>query len=415
MYLALFSVAFGSLLTLLQAGALFHMLGLNAYVSYRAVLNTMNNFAPFLCLGFDTAAPVLRRMHPGFPFFWNLLTVHFLALILFLLTSISLPGTSKLQPLTLGLAAGTSVAAALTLANYHRTEGGIRRYFLHINVVDRIVRTAIILGLAILVHDVLLWSILMATLCFAYVGVTSRQTGVRVQVDAKIFWCHLRTSCPYIFSALGIILLTRLPFYVAYLTLGKLATAKIDFWLMVCLFLLIPVLNKSKIEEANSTGLAREYLVTMKKSWRRLLQQELMVAGGIVAVSCAAAWYGRAAKSDLVSIVLPLMLGMILIASQPNYVQVLCFFEKYLAGVKVSVVIAVVAMLAYLPKLVFTWLPIPGLFIASAVLYCALGCAIARRLNLKVGDFWRWRDALVVGACSTVVLSAAYFLIGGRT
>ena len=128
MYLALFSVAFGSVLTFGQAAALFNILDLENYVAYRAVLNTMNIAAPFLCLGFDSASPVLRRMNPGFPFFWNLLVLHLVALLLFVTSALILPTASKLLPLILGLAASTSVAAALIVANHYRVEGEIRRY-----------------------------------------------------------------------------------------------------------------------------------------------------------------------------------------------------------------------------------------------------------------------------------------------
>ena len=412
MYLALFSVGFGSALTFLQAAALFRILNLDDYVAYRAVLNTMNVAAPFLCLGFDNAAPVLRRMNPGFPFFWNLLAAHLVLFVVLTLTAMLLPASSMLLPLAMGLAASTSVAAGLIVANHHRTEGAMNKYFVSINIVDRGVRTLIIVGMAFVVHNVLWWSVLMSTLCVAYVGLVSRRTGVPVQLERSIFWRHVRTSFPYIFSALGIVFTTRMPFYAAYVSEGPLVTAKIDIWLLICLFLLIPALNKSKIEEAVSTGLMAPYMAAMKKSWPLLQRQELLVVCGIAATACGAVLTGHAARADLLLIVLPLVLGMQLIASQPNYVQALCFSGLYTAGMRISVLIAALALLTYLPRMVAPALPIPMLFVLSALAYCATGCWVARQLQVPLADFWRWRGLLALGAFSTAALSLGYAALG---
>lgn len=412
MYLALFSVGFGSTLTFLQAAALFRILNLDDYVAYRAVLNTMNVAAPFLCLGFDNAAPVLRRMNPGFPFFWNLLAAHLALFVLLTITSVLLPASSRLLPLSMGLAASTSVAAGLIVANHHRTEGAMNKYFVSVNIVDRAVRTVIIVALAFVVHDVLWWSVMMSTLCVVYVGFVSRRTGVPVQLDRSIFWRHVRTSFPYIFSALGIVFMTRMPFYAAYTSEGPLLTAKIDIWLLICLFLLIPALNKSKIEEAVSTGLLPPFMAAMKKSWPALQRQELLVVCGIAATATGAVLTGHAARADLLLIVLPLVLGMQLIASQPNYVQALCFTGLYTAGVRVSVLLAVLAMLTYVPRVVLPALPIPFLFVLSAGVYCAVGCWVARQLKVPLADFWRWRGLLALGACGAAALTAAYAALG---
>ena len=114
MYIALFSVAFGSLLTFVQAVGLFNLLDLETYVSYRAVINTMNVAAPFLCIGFDTSAPVLKRQDPEVPFLWNILAVHFMLFLAFFIISILLPHESRLMPIASGLAAGARVVGITT-------------------------------------------------------------------------------------------------------------------------------------------------------------------------------------------------------------------------------------------------------------------------------------------------------------
>lgn len=413
MYLALFSVAFGSVLTFGQAAALFNILDLENYVAYRAVLNTMNNAAPFLCLGFDSAAPVLRRMNPGFPFFWNILVLHLVALILFLASALILPTGSNFLPLILGLAASTSVAGALIVANHYRVEGEIRRYFVGVNIVDKLVRTIIILTLAVLVRDILLWSILLSVLCFAYVGLISLQTGCRPKLDYKVFFSHVRISVPYIFAALGLVAVTRMPFYAAYLFDEKLLTAKIDIWLLFSLFLLIPVLNKSKVEESKSAGMAQDYVAAMKKSWSGIRNQELLVCSCIIAIASATVLTGQTAESDLLGIVLPLIVGMILISSQPNYVLVLCLFGKFGLGIKISFIITFTALVAYLPRFSGLEFTVPYLFVMSASIYCAIGCLVAKLLEVKIADFWRWRDALLLIFFSTSAMKIIDMLFNG--
>lgn len=410
MYLALFSVAFGSVLTFAQALALFNILDLENYVAYRAVINTMNIAAPFLCLGFDSSAPVLRRLNPGFPFFWNLLVLHLVALLIFVTSALILPTASKLLPLILGLAASTSVAAALIIANHYRVEGQIRRYFIGVNIADKLVRTIIIIALAVLVKDIVLWAIMLSVMCFAYVGLISLQTGCRPRLDPQIFISHVRISVPYIFAALGIIAMTRMPFYASFLVDDKLETAKIDIWLLFSLFLLIPFLNKSKVEESKSAGIAQEYVAAMKSSWSGLRNQELLVCSCIIALASVTVYTGQTVQSDLLAIVLPLMVGMILISSQPNYVQVLCLFGKFRLGITISLLITLTALMAYLPRFAAVEFTVPFLFVISASIYCAIGCLVARLLEVKIADFWRWREALLIIFFSTLAMKSVDIL-----
>lgn len=407
MYLALLSVGIGSALTFAQAAALFYILDIDRYVAFRAVLNTMNLSAPFLCLGFDNSAPVLRRMHEGFPFFWNMIVLQG-ALGLFLLAvALVFPADSELRPLVLGVACGTSIAAALMVANHYRTSGSVQRYFAHVNVVDKFARTLIIIGMAVLLTDVLLWSISIAVFGFLYVLYSSRRTGVEMRLDAGIFREHLVISLPYVFSVMGIVLQTRMPFYASYVSDVPLTVAKIDIWLLFSLLLLIPTLNRSKVEEARSGGQLPGYIDGMRGAWPSLRNQELLLAAGVMGLACLAAFVGRIPREDLLQIGLPLLVGMMLIASQPNYVQALCFAGRAWAGVQMSVAIVAASVVCYLPRLVFPELPIPVLFVASSVAYCLIGCAVARRLGIPLRKFWRWRDLAVMAIFVTVVMVCA--------
>jgi hypothetical protein len=324
-----------------------------------------------------------------------------------------LPTASKFLPLILGLASSTSVAGALIVANHHRAEGAISRYFIGVNIVDKSVRTAIILGLATLVQDILAWSIIMSLLCFAYVGLIASQTGCRIRLDIKIFLTHVRTSLPYIFAALGIVAVTRMPFYAAYIAKDNLATAKIDIWLLFSLFLLIPFLNKSKVEESKSAGIPQDYIVAMKLSWWGLQKMEMLICFGIIFLAAASILTGLGAKNDLLGIVLPLMIGMILISSVPNYIHVLCLYGKFNLAIKISLLVTFVAIMAYIPMLAPIGLKVPFLFIASALIYCSIGCLVARIIEVKISDFWRWREALLLILFSTLAMTMVDMFFGG--
>lgn len=414
MYLALFSVGFGSALTFFQAAALFNLLSLDNYVEFRAVLNTMNVAAPFLCLGFDNASPVLKRLDPGFPFIWNLLLLHLCIFVLLNGSAVLLSDSSTLQPLALGLAAATTVAASLMVANHYRTIGAMRHYFLSVNIIDKAVRTTIILGLALWIHSVQWWSIAMSVLCLAYVAFISWRTRLPVRLDAVVFRRHVRISLPYVFSALGIIVITRMPFYAAYIGDDALLTAKIDIWLLVSLFILIPALNKSKIEEAVSTGLLGRYLSAMKASWPALLGQEAVIVVGIVTTATGAVLTGHAAKDDLTTIVLPLTVGMLLIASQPNFVQALCFTGQNKQGIRFSLLISAAGLATYLPAYLLPARSIPWLFCVSAGVYCGIGLVVAKSLTLTIADFWRWKAVLLLVTIVTLGMLTADYLLGLR-
>jgi hypothetical protein len=413
MYLALFSVAFGSALTFGQAAILFLVLDINDYISYRAVLNTMNIAAPFFCLGFDTAAPILKKMNPKFPFFWNMIVFHFFASLLLFFIASFLAIDSKILPIILGLAASTCAAGTLIVANYYRVEQKINEYFLSINVKDKIVRTTLILSTAYLIQDIVIWSIFMTVLYFAYVLYVANRTDRKIEIDFTIFKRHILTSIPYIFTALGIIALTRLPFYAAYIFEDSIITAKIDIWLLFSIFILIPMLNKSKIEEAVNGDQIRKYIDTMHASWIGIRNQEILVITLINTSAAVAIYFNLLEIKDLYEIIWPLTIGMILIASVPNFVQVICFSGRVYLTVKIAFTLLIIGALSYLPKMEYQNIGIPFLFIFSALLYCSVGILISSYLKIPISLFWRWRDTLLVSLVNSTQVFILIFYYKG--
>lgn len=414
MYIALFSVALGSILTLAQAAILFKILEIDTYVDFRAIINTMNNAAPFLCLGFDSAAPVLRRMSPNYPFFWNILAMLVITLFLFLSTSLILSSDNKLISITLGLAASTSVAGTLIIANHYRVQNKINKYFISINITDKVVRTFIILSAAFLFHEVLPWTFMVSLFCFGYVVYLAIKTGCKIKLNFIIFKSHLWIALPYMFSAIGIITVTRLPFYVAYLFEDSLTTAKVDIWLLFSMFLLIPMLNKSKIDEALSVGVVKDYIIKMRLSWKSILIQEILVCTAIILVANIAVFLNYTSRNDLFLVVLPLITGMVIIASVPNYLQLACFANKISLTIKTSLLMAIISLIAYFPKIILPEFPVPLLFIFSSILYCLVGVFVANKLNINSSDFWRWRGCFFVIFIGFIELIFFSYIFDGK-
>jgi hypothetical protein len=411
MNLALISVAIGSLLHLGQAGLLYYFLSIDTYVLYKAMLNTMNVAAPFLCLGFDSASPVLKKMFPNSLFFWNLIAFNVIVFFLFGLVSIMLPQHSSMKPLALGLCASTTVACTLIIANHYRVEGNLRKYFLNINIVDRLFRFTTIIFFAYFIRDILLWAFLVTAVSFCYVIYSVNQTKTTPYFNKKIFFKQFQMSLPFLFSSLVIITTTRLPFYVSYLTNEKLMTAKIDIWLMFTLFLLIPVLNKSKIEEANSQGDMTKYIMGMKDSWLKLMQQEFLVCSGIIVVGIIAVLMQLILPIDLVLIILPLLIGMLIITSIPNYVQLMCFNGGAHKVALISTIVFFSTSMCYAPRLVNDKIPVQILFIFSSIIYCIIGLGVAKYLKIKIIDFWSLRNTIMLAIFTIACISFASFLL----
>jgi hypothetical protein len=410
MYFSIISVILGSGLTLVQTLGLYLIFDVDKYISLRVVLNAMNNAAPFLCFGIDNAAPVIKRTNPGFPFFWNIIILHILISVVLIGVAVFADLGPKVLPILLGVAASTSVASTLIIANYYRAEGCHFKYFLGVNVIDKVFRTIVILILSFFVKKILWWSILLSVAGFGYAIFAAIRTGSGIQFDLRTLLCHLRVGMPFMFATVSIISITRFPFYVAYLFEDSAYVAKIDIWILFSLLFLIPSLNKSKIDESASRGLPKEYIIEAKKSWPIIRKYERFVLAGIVVIAMCAALVGHSEKKVITNIVMPLVIGMIMISSVPNYVQLLCFYKNTMMSVRVTSYVILATALCYLPQTFTNRFSTSFLFVASTFAYCAIGCVVARQMDIRIQDFWRWRHA-VESVFICIIVSVVAYLI----
>jgi hypothetical protein len=401
MNFALFSVFLGTAITLLQLIVLSYILDVDNYVNYRAFLNIMNNAVPFLCLGFDTSSPLLRKSNSQFPFFWNLFLFYFFLFLLFILIGLFLPLNSKVQSLFFGLSASLSIAGTTIIANMKRSDGNFRSYFMSLNVLDKSIRIIIIIGFALLIKTFFNWAICVSLASFLYLTYIVLSLKNKFLINFHIFYKHLKQSLPMILAAFGPHTIMRFPFYAAFFYEKNIITAKIDFWLLIALSLLIPVLNSSKIEEAKAKCTVFPYIKGIKSARMHIALQETVILGGIFILTFCALKLGKTSEYDLISILLPLMIGMLLIGSVPNYPQLLCFSSNPKLAIFISAVLILITIFIYHLNFIFFNAPTSLVFLISTCIYFFIGFLISLHLKIKFTDFFRIKRMLFLGIITT--------------
>ena len=404
MNFALFSVGISSLLSFIQLAALSYILNVDTYVNFRAFINTMNNAAPFLCFGFDSAMPMLRKSNRNFPFFWSLLLLYLLLFIIFFATALISSDNSKLQVLLFGLTASLSLCGTTIIANLKRSNGNFKDYFLSLNILDKFIRFLIIVVLAIFFHDFINWAISVSLISLLYLIFAAYRAKIKPLFNFKILFNHIKKSFPFVISSLGLFALTRFPFYAAFFMEKSYETAKVDFWLLAALLLLVPVLNSSKIEESRSGGNIYDYIHGMKNKRLTVSLQEFLILISIFIATVLGVKIGKTVPQDIFEVILPLTLGMLFIGSIPNYAQLLCFNLKPKLGVVSSLTLLAILIGFCLCNSFLFKLPISIIFLISTILYFILGLFVSMFLKIKFQDFFRAKRMIALGLISIFFL-----------
>ncbi|QDC46240.1 hypothetical protein FIT71_04265 [Candidatus Methylopumilus universalis] len=404
MNFALFSVGISSLLSFLQLAILSYILNVDTYVNFRAFINTMNNAAPFLCLGFDSAMPMLKKSNENFPFFWSLLLLYLLFFIIFFAIAIISIDNSKFQVLLFGLTASLSLCGTTIIANLKRSNGNFKDYFLSLNILDKFLRFLIIIVLAIFFDDFINWAISASILFLMYLIFAAYRANIKPLFNFQILFRHIKKTFPFVVSSLGLFALTRFPFYAAFFFEGSYETAKVDFWLLASLLLLVPVLNSSKIEESRSGGNIYEYIHGMKNKRLTISLQEFLILISIFIATVVGIKIGKTIPQDIFEVILPLTLGMLFIGSIPNYAQLLCFDLKPKLGVVCSLTLLAILIGFCLCHSFLFKLPISIIFLISTILYFILGLYVSMFLKIKFQDFFRVKRMIALGLISILSL-----------
>jgi len=404
MNFALFSVGISSLLSFIQLAALSYILNVDTYVNFRAFINTMNNAAPFLCFGFDSAMPMLRKSNRNFPFFWSLLLLYLLLFIIFFAIALISSDNSKLQVLLFGLTASLSLCGTTIIANLKRSNGNFKDYFLSLNILDKFIRFLIIVVLAIFFDDFINWAISVSLISLLYLIFAAYRAKIKPLFNFQILFSHIKKSFPFVISSLGLFALTRFPFYAAFFFEKSYETAKVDFWLLAALLLLVPVLNSSKIEESRSGGNIYDYIHGMKNKRLTVSLQELLILISIFIATVVGVKIGRTVPQDIFEVILPLTLGMLFIGSIPNYAQLLCFNLKPKLGVVSSLTLLAILIGFCLCNSFLFKLPISIIFLISTILYFILGLFVSMFLKIKFQDFFRAKRMIALGLISIFFL-----------
>ncbi len=402
MWLSLMSVALGSLVTLTQYFGLNYLLSGHDFLSARAAINSMNLLAPFLCIGLDNAAPRLAQSGNTGSYVWGFL-VHAMfgsvALVLFGLAVMQW----KYAPFAVGAGFALTLSASLVASNYLRAQGAHRRYFLGVNVYDRLARTIILLGAAAVSADFMFWVLLVIP------GFIIYSTSVAIRSKASFSGSfqfpkkEISSSLPLILSSVAIIFLTRSPYFASYMADGLVAANSTDLILLFSLFIMIPVLNLQKIGEVDLKGISEfEHL----QQGKRLFIAEYLVVTGFIGISILGYIAGLLSQSDIGTIAVPVGIGMIIASLLPNFPHLLLLLGRTKDGLAVTIIAMAMVITSYflaaLAGFAIAW----G-FALGAAAYTLIGVFYVRRhsaFDLSRGRILR---TFVLSGYLTITLSYA--------
>ena len=364
---ALLMVLIGVCLTLLQ------MLGLyvifeDDYTTSRAVINTMNIAAPLMCFGFDITAPQITKTEKNASFIWNFISLHLFLLVIFVICSFLAPD-EKVKSIFLGLSLASIFASKIIVVEFERTLGFVKQYFFNLHVRDRFYRTLAILLIGYLFTNIDIWSALLIIFSLIYLFVIIYKYKDALFFNFKQFKNHIYICLPFFISAIAVVFIYRAVFYVSYFFDTNLITAKIDLWLIIALFILIPMMNISKYAETQSKGNLSVYIKEMQKSWKKITQQQFLIILMIFALTAAGIYLDKVEKNDLILFVFPMVLSMLIVSTIPSF-----FYLALLKGrIKISAynifTILLLSLTVYSLKFYYPEIPATYLLLLNCILY----------------------------------------------
>ena len=368
--MALVLVALGILITLAQMYGLYIIFD-DQYIEARAVINSMSIAAPLLCFGFDTSAPIITKREKTPAFLWNFFGLHLIFMGGFI-TAAFVVDEVKTSYIFLGLALGAVFASKLFIVEYERCLGKIKQYYFDLHVRDRLYRTIAILLLALFFSNITTWSIAFLIFSLAYFFLLVTKYWNTVNFDRTKLTHHLSISLPYLVTGIVTAVLYRLAFYVSYYQDNSMDTAKIDFWLIVSLFLLIPYLNASKIAETAAKNSVTHYIHLMKDSWEKISLQQSLVIFFIIIITVAGYFIGRVDQQDLIKIILPILLAMIIATSTLSFCYLSLLSGRVRLSFLASAFFVLFSLACYSPKYFYPEIPAAYLMLGNAFFYAIL-------------------------------------------
>ncbi len=402
MWVSLVSVALGSIVTLLLYFGLNYLLPEQQFFSARAVINSMNLFAPFLCLGLDNAAPRLVQKGSNGSYVWGFLVYAIIGALALVLLGWAV-GQWKYSPFIIGAGFALTLSTTLVASNYLRAQGAHRRYFLNVNIYDRFARTFILLGAAVFFEEFLFWALVVVPAFIIYSASVVVRSGATLQGSLRFPTEEARRSLPLILSSVAIILLTRSPYFAAYIKDGVISANATDLILLFSLLILLPVLNVQKIDEVILKG---SEAGGRPNNGRQLALAEFVIISGFISFLLLANIMGFLSRADLIGIAMPLGIGMILISMIPNFPHILLLVGRTKAGLAVTVIATVLATLSYTVVSALTDTTAWG-FVFAALAYTLTGVVFARQYIIPYVSAGRITRTVALAAYLVVALNCA--------
>ena len=375
------------------------------FFSARAAINSMNLVAPFLCLGLDNAAPRLVQKGSNGSYVWGFLVYAAIGALALVLVGWG-TGEWKYSPFIIGAGFALTLSTTLVASNYLRAQGAHQRYFLNVNIYDRFARTFILLGAAVFFEEFLFWALIVVPAFILYSASVVMRSGATLKGSLRFPADEARRSLPLILSSVAIILLTRSPYFAAYIKDGVISANATDLILLFSLLILLPVLNVQKIDEVMLEGTERD---GHRSKGRQLALAEFVIVSGFIAFLFLANIIGFLSRADLVGIAMPLGIGMILISMIPNFPHILLLVGRTKAGLAVTVIATLLALISYAALSVLTDTTAWG-FVFAALAYTLTGVIFARRYIIAYVSAGRIVRTVALAAYLVIALNCAVLL-----
>lgn len=398
MNLALVTLFFGMVVNFLSVIFAKYYLDIDAFNSYRFIVNTATNLTPLLCFGIDVAMPAQPHSKKShlisriIDIYWHLSIIWIVLTILFHWRS----PQSSAGHYTASLAIGLLLAAIVLLNNYLRSEQKIDHYFMYSNLWDKIYRFLITVVTVMVFEFTFLWAVLYWLLLFVFL----RHRGTSVfrsqknEVGLGEVSSYILRSSSYLIPTAIAILITRYVYYVYYYTSPQSTIVVVDFCIMFGLLFLIPSLNSSKISEAKGSTSIAKYVTSYVDNQKKISYQEYCISFGTYIGVVFALIEDLVTTSQLLSVGFGIYGGFIIYSVFPNTPYLLLLmndrtnFFQYIASLFVCTILLVC--------LSSQWgLSASGSFVIGALLYIVVSFFFCLKSGCVDSRLFRFRQAVI--------------------
>jgi len=414
--LATSSYFFGSIIIFAQIISLYFLLDTKSFVEFRSVINTSNYLGIVFTLGIvDSAHFSVNKKninlseYTGISAFFIFLAYMFLILFLYLFTSLE-----EREMLTMGALLGLITSIYLLLVTTTRIRGDFHTYFISTNLGQRIYRTFLIVGAALVSQDVNTWFQIVLLGFLIHILFFKYRNGIQISFAFDQMRNILKNSMPFFLVSFFMISLTRYPYFSALFAYDDERIKSMDISLTAMFFILVPFLNQYDISEIKSNFLAKDFISDTKKTRNERINQHRII---FIFIAFFVIGIDLFLKGEFINFAITsglIMIGMSLIVSGQNYLAILQLISGYKTLIKsLFLFIVSIAAISFISSIISFPYSVEIYFIFLTLVYVFQGNKVWEEISgEKTNSFFDYRilmDGLMTAA--SLIIYGVYFYI----